>query len=52
MQHQLGILHDRAATVAHRATMCASVSATSDRYDSPGVSVDLHSRLFTGEKQP
>jgi hypothetical protein len=52
MQHRLGIVHDRAATTAHGAAMCASVAATSDRYDSPGVSVDLHSRLFTGEKQP
>jgi hypothetical protein len=52
MQHQLGIVHDRAATVAHCAAMYAPVAVTRCWLDIPGVSVNLHNRLFTEEKQP
>jgi len=50
MQHQLGILHDRAATIADGAAMRASMPAISCWPATPGAGIDLHIRLFTEEK--
>jgi hypothetical protein len=52
MQHRLGIVHDRAATVAYCAAMHASVAVTRCRLDTRGISVDLHIRRFTEGGQP
>ena len=52
MQHQRTIVPDWTATVAHCAAMYAPAAVTRCWLDIPGVSVDLHIRLFTEEDQP